>query len=465
MSSKPYFECNLPEKAPEYLNIDLAEPFEKACASVRARTETLNAALALSKLKPQTFQVLASALFKSEEATYGNVKHFDAMTPKEIARYTKSVYCGIDTEEERLDWPNAEVLFDTAFATVKEWEMLRHLGIGGSDSATIQGVSHWKCERHLYHDKIGTPMKNEAKAVFARGHFLEDTVISTFCKHTGATRIRDTRMFRSVKYPHCIADIDAILRMPDDSIYLFEAKTTITENRAAWANNNVPSYYLWQTRHYPAVLDDERVKGTFIGCLFTVDYQLGDTYIGSQFSPEGKGFVSRLVERDTDMEDLLLSRDEEWWDEHITMSVEPEISADEEKEMSFQQSVSGGVDTSLPPLDLGNYIDVGQRYLEVAAEISLLEKQIENKRTELSLYKMQFIDELGENIEGRIPLSDESYIEVKYAPKKKTTVNTELLESIYPRAYADCVTIDPYGIRVFTLREKKIKPDKGKKVR
>lgn len=56
---------------------------------------------------------------------------------------------------------------------------------------------------------------DESQAVFDRGHFMEDNVVEAFLKLTDFKRIPETRMFRSKKYPHALADIDAIIQAPD----------------------------------------------------------------------------------------------------------------------------------------------------------------------------------------------------------------------------------------------------------
>ena len=110
---------------------------------------------------------------------------------------------------------------------------------------------------------------------------MEDRVIDAFLKLTGFKRIPETRMFRSRKYPHQTANIDGIVISPDGRIFVFEAKTTVAENWDAWKDGKIPRSYVPQTRQYPAVLDDDRVQGTYIGCLFIVDLIVGGLYVGS----------------------------------------------------------------------------------------------------------------------------------------------------------------------------------------
>jgi len=415
-------------------------------------------------MKPETFQVLASDLFKGEEKKYGNVQHFDSMSAEDIANYAKAVFVK-DEPYVREVFSNTVVLFDTAFATVKEWEFIRHIGIGGSDSAVIEGTSKYGSKLKLYHDKCATPFHmnfdGDKKPIFERGHFLEDNVIQAFCNRTGATRIRDTRMFQSKTHPHCIADIDAMLRMPDGELRLFEAKTTIPENAGAWANGKVPPYYITQTRHYPAVLNDDRIKGTYIGCLFTVDYQFDGFYLGSQYDDQKK-FKSQYIERDPMEEAAILDRNEEFWRNYIDAEIEPDPPKNAEKAIEISRMVNGKADPNLPVLDMNSddNLDKISYYMELKKKIDEIELQKAPFEAEMEEIKAEMIDVLKQHVEGRIKIDDDTYFEVKYTPKKKTVINKEILEAFYPDVYKAVVTVEPEASRVFSVKEKKVKVKK-----
>lgn len=455
-----FFECNLPRKAPQHLHYTIKDSFEATIAHIYDRTEKLNKALELSKLQPEAFQVIASDLFKSEEKKYGNVEHFDKMTPKQLSAYAKSVYVQ-DEPMTRLTFPNVIVLFDTAFATVKEWESLRHIGIGGSDAAVIEGTSKFVTLRSLYHNKCGTPIKLEQdagkQAIFDRGHWLEDNVINQFCNLTGAKRIRDTRMFQSKTHPHCIADIDAILQLRDGTIRVFEAKTTVMENSNAWRKDKIPAYYITQMRHYPAVLNDDRILGTYIGCLFTIDTSLGGDYIGSQF--DSARFISHYIERDRDLELEILDRNEEFWADYIDAEIEPARSKDFDKDLALVNSLNGPPVPNKVPVDLSTRknLEDAEEYFKVGEQIAELNAKVEVLKGQQEAFKLQMIDSLKENTQGQIRINDREYYLVKYAPiNAKPKCDLSLLQSLYPEVYANeaIVQADPNPSRRFTVTKK-----------
>lgn len=452
-----FFECNLSAEAPMHLHVSLRQAYEKTAAAVIGRSDRLERALNISGLKPETFQLLTAELFKTEEKREGNVEHFDRMAPEELAAYAKAVYCGKDAGD-RLEWPNAVVLFDTAFASVKEWELLRHIGIGGSDAAVIQGASPYRTVQELYHDKIGTPVKIETgddrTSVFKRGHILEDEVIAAFCRLSGAERIRETRMFQSLLYPHSIADIDAILRMPDGTLAIFEAKSTVAANTDAWRKGRIPGHYVYQTRHYPAVLSDDRIRKVYIGCLFTVDLEMGGDYVGSQFDLER--FISHEVERDADAEMELLETNEAFWENHIESGIAPPPSNEFKKDAELLRKYSGPADMNAPAVEIKDteILHLLERYIVIEEKLNNAKAAMKVPEGEQEEIKREIIKFLGTCTKGTATLSGNRVLEISYKPRKKTVANLEMLQVRAPDLYREIVTVNPEGSRPLLIRVK-----------
>lgn len=347
-----YFECNLPDSCP-HICAGKRSYFEDTVKVIKARMAKLDDALAKSGMDGAAFAKTAKILFDN------SFDLFERMDSVELAMWVQNSYDGKPIEH-RFEWPNAEVVVDCAFVQTKEWEALRHFGIGGSDAAAIRGESRYKTAQETYHDKVGTPElipSNDAQAVFERGHIMEDRVIDAFLKLTGFKRIPETRMFRSRKYPHQTANIDGIVISPDGRIFVFEAKTTVAENWDAWKDGKIPRSYVPQTRQYPAVLDDDRVQGTYIGCLFIVDLIVGGLYVGSAYS--GEQFVARCVERDKLAEDDQLANGEEWWNTYVEPNVEPEASGIPKKDIEVIRTYhSGYADPSADAVDMTHDLDM-----------------------------------------------------------------------------------------------------------
>ena len=312
---------------------------------------------------------------------------------------------------------------------------------------------------------MGTPElipSNDAQAVFERGHIMEDRVIDAFLKLTGFKRIPETRMFRSRKYPHQTANIDGIVISPDGRIFVFEAKTTVAENWDAWKDGKIPRSYVPQTRQYPAVLDDDRVQGTYIGCLFIVDLIVGGLYVGSAYS--GEQFVARCVERDKLAEDDQLANGEEWWNTYVEPNVEPAASGIPKKDIEVIRTYhSGYADPSADAVDMTHDLDMlaaANEWLTLGENRVAKQKEVDAIKERQDAISELFMLKLNDAVEGRINLPDNEFMEVKWSPRSRTNVDMETLKIRFPDAYNQCVSVNPESSRVFSIKRKKVRTRK-----
>ena len=168
-----YFECNLPDVSPAYIHPTMSAAFTETLQRVKRRMAKLDDALEMTGMDGAVFAKLAKVLFDNFYTK------FEDCGAEELAVWVQSCDDGSPVQH-RLEWPNATVVVDCAFLTTEEWEMIRHLGIGGSDDASILGTSIYKNAQETYHDKVWSPMlmpADESQAVFDRGHFMEDNVV------------------------------------------------------------------------------------------------------------------------------------------------------------------------------------------------------------------------------------------------------------------------------------------------
>lgn len=447
-----YFEYDLPEHAPGYISPSMAGLFDEYVQAVSTRMEKLEEALTISGLDGATFSKYAKILFDCLP------ERFDRMTSDELAEYVLTVYDGASIEPPRMEWPNAITVVDTAFVREKEWQAIRRLSIGGSEAAVIVGCSPYKTPYGLYMDKCwAMPDKEETQAVFDRGHFWEPRVIQAFCDATGAKVIPETRMFRSKQYPECTANVDAFVRYPGNRIYVFEAKTTVAANYDAWDNGRIPPAYVPQMRQYPAVMNDDRILGTYIGCIFTVDYEKMGRYIGSDANV-GQ-FMSHFVDRNKLLEENQLASEAEFFKDHVLANEAPAFMGDPKLEIETLNEVYGKADKALPVVDLDEDLrEPIQEYLEYADLKRRTAANASNYEEAMSTASLQLINALGPAVEGRLPGDkDGEYYEVRYAPRSRTSVNYDLMRLKYPDAYNECVTKDPCANRIFTIKIKKNK--------
>ena len=434
-----YFECNIDPKIPQFYHPEIYSKLVSTVALIHERTDKLNAALDACSLKGcvtrgATFAGIAKTVFD-----YSTEK-FDAMTAKELASVVEMLYDGNDAED-RIEWPNAVVLFDTRFVTTRDWEALRHIGIGGSDSSVLMGCSPYQSEEGLWYEKLGYPeyvSEEEKQALFDRGHFLEDTVIDTFCRLVGARRIPESRMFRHRDYPNTTANIDGILSMPSGNLAIFEAKTAARGKEGEWMGNKIPANYVCQCHQYMSVLNDPRIEGTYIGMIPVADLALDGTYIASAYTDE---FYHHYIERDPSFEEELLENEKWFWDSHIVNGVKPKPSKDPkiDKAVMLRFEPSPLSDPTIPAQELSyeqwepkldTLLAAEKDYTVKKAELDHLERYRDVARLEI-LEALQ-----GAQCGIFRSAAGDTKVTVKNTAISKTTIDTRKLKEFYPEAWA-----------------------------
>lgn len=110
------------------------------------------------------------------------------------------------------------VFVDTTHLSREEWLAYRRQGIGGSDAASIMGISPFRTARDIYYDKLGlvTTAEYEGNWVALKmGHLLEDLVAEIFTRKTGLPIFKLERMFQHPIYPFMLADVDFFITLPN----------------------------------------------------------------------------------------------------------------------------------------------------------------------------------------------------------------------------------------------------------
>ena len=425
-----YFTCNLPKKAPLWLHKDAAFKFTRTVNDIKDRMDRLELAYEMSGLTGETFSKYAKQLFDNCLDTEGK---FDSLSAETIANYALLLDDG-NSLPPRMEWPNAITVVDTAFVTTKEWETLRLIGIGGSEAAAATAYSPYETQRGLFYKKTGAPEvipAKDATSVFDRGHIMESRVVNAFCRLTGAKVIPETRMFANKDFPNCTANIDAIVYFPStDKYYVFEAKTTILQNWASWVNGKVPAQYIPQTRQYPAVLNDDRIEGTYIGCLFVADIVVGDYYVASD--TDERSFTAVFIERDKDAEIAQLKAETEFFEEYVETCTLPPLTGKAEHEQEVRKVFNGlpGKTSEVPDVWGDDAKSDIEEYLRYASEQKEYEKKANVAKEARDIFAQKLRDRLavGNGTLARYDLDSSRYIEVKDSLRKRSSVKEEDLK-------------------------------------
>lgn len=423
-----YFECNLPSTMPGYINPSKKAGWERMSNAIITRFAKLEEAYqkVSSKMAGEQFALAVKPLF--DAMTKKGVPVLDTLTSQQLADHSL-IYGPALEYVPRLEWPNAETVVDAAFLTREEWEIMRGIGIGGSDSALGEGFSTLY---EIYHKKVGTELFDEfvkedggKQLIFDYGHAIEDVVIGEFCRRTGGKVIPETRMFRSKKYPWMTANIDAIVALPDGTYAVFEAKTTRFWNRDAWQDEKIPRYYKCQVRHYCVVLDDPKIVRGYIGCLY------GNT---------PNDFRCKAIERDDFEEKRLISNEKAFWEDNILAGVEPPSYGDERDETLLRRIV-GPAQKNIVPVDIPvAYKSLANDYMDYTAQISAHEQAIEDLKQAANECSIKIKEFLKNETYGELKDSTGTVMKIVWRPiSGKRSVNYDLLELLYPQAFKDCV--------------------------
>lgn len=455
-----YFECNLPRKVPGYYNPALLPQMQACVERVRARHLVLDSACDLAAargMRAADFHRAAKKLFDAV-----GPETFDAYSAEDVNNATKLLYDG-DYAPDRIDWPNATVLFDTAFVVTADWEMLRHLGVGGSDASVLMGLSPYQSSEGLFYDKTGAPklVDNDSgkRSVFDRGHFLEPVVVETFCKLTGAEVIPETRMFASKKNPQMTANIDAVIRMASGKLALFEAKTAmdVYSKVSQWFGDSVPAYYLCQTQQYLEVMDDDRLEGCYIAMLPTSDHDFAGVYIGSDI--DRTKLFHKFIERDLMFGEELREVIGEFWQNHIIVGVKPAPSKNGEldKAVAAMYRPSPMSDPKAPAVELpfSELEDTVNRLADMDAQIKEVEGRLEVLKNARDAWRTELTDAMGAAQEATLVAADGTPVmTIKNKLVTRTSVDTKTLEEVWPDVYAQ-VKMESAHTRFLTKMLKK----------
>ncbi|MHB1024028.1 MAG: YqaJ viral recombinase family nuclease [Acidobacteriaceae bacterium] len=122
--------------------------------------------------------------------------------------------------------------------------------IGGSDAATILGVSPWQTRYQLWAKKSGLVQEvvDPAKEkIFARGKRLEPVILQMFEDESGLRVDHRNRRFQDSEYPFLAAEIDG--ETGNENI---DAKSAQPFSRHLWGepgSDDIPIYYAAQFMH------------------------------------------------------------------------------------------------------------------------------------------------------------------------------------------------------------------------
>lgn len=430
------FTCNIPEEKPGYAYQEMKDRWHETSLRIKARMEKLEqVAISLNENTHKIAYAVRKAFldFDSKKLLVNSNQELllDVLTASDIAMMIKPSLPFLEWQEFP-EFPNAEILVNTWFITTKEWELLRNLGIGGSDTAVIMGLGKFESqsERALFYSKTGKAVSEMAPDdpgrafIFEYGHVKEPMVIDEFCRRTGAKVLDYPFTFRSKKNPFMICNVDAIVQMPKGDLYIFEAKTTNSQNWEMW-KDGIPYYYINQTRHYMCGLDDDRIKGAYIGAIIT---------------NQKNDFFRHLVDRNPVLEADLAEREKEWWNAYVVPGVFPPLSGDATKDANVYMKYEAGKPGTKPLILSPDAVkDIMHHYIALEEEKKRLESRLEEVTNNM-LEDAMAIHRMGNSSDEVIfedPSEDGYMFSVGCRVTTRTKIDKDKLEILYPKVWAE----------------------------
>lgn len=241
--------------------------------------------------------------------------------------------------------------------THEEWLALRHKYIGGSDAAAVIDLNPFMSRYALWAEKTGRMPSFEGNLATDVGTYLEEFIAKRFEQETGKKVRRENASILNDQYPFAIANVDRVIVGEDAGL---EIKSTSSLALSKFKNGEYPARFYCQCVHYLAVTGKKR---WYLAVL------IGNT--------EFKVFT---IERDEAEIAELMSKEREFWNDHVLADVAPEVDS--------QESTSEAIGAVFPTadenheIDLSNLDDDIEDLLEIKKQIKALDglkTKIENK--------------------------------------------------------------------------------------
>lgn len=295
--------------------------------------------------------------------------------------------------------------------------------VGGSDVATIFGVSPWMTPLELWLIKKGR-MKAKAKPnplQLEMGHLLEPIAAHFYAQKTGDTVIDDTNMYQHADHPYALADFDRrLIRKENGEPGILECKSCTFHKAGDWVDDAYPLYYEFQLRYYLAVAD--------------VNFGAFSAIWGN--NPETDLATPTLL-RDTAKEDMIFQRLDEWiWslqhDKEPTMAdVAPKLA------MESLGRIYGASQKGLPTIEFPRKYEKSLREIAtLQEENSDLQKKIKRNEARITAHSVRIAELMKTHEHGVLNATSDKLL-VDFVTKTTRRVDSGYLKKEHPTIYTE----------------------------
>ena len=322
------------------------------------------------------------------------------------------------------------ILCDCTGMTNEMWLKCREHGpkgnieytVGGSDVATIFGLSPWTTPLELWMVKKGRmkPKSPPNPDQLAMGHMLEPIAAHFYAQRTGNTVTDDNYLYQHATLEYALANIDRrYTRKEDGEGGVLECKSLTYHKAADWADGAIPIYYELQLRYYLAVLDEKH--GAFSALWGN--------------NPEND-LATPHIER-VQKEDIIFEKLDRWiWslrhDKPPTMEdVQPQLA------MDALARIYGAGKKGLPTIEFPRKYEPQLRKIAALQEENAqLKGAIKKNEEAIEAHSVRIAELMKEHEHGILTTTTDKLL-VDFVTSTSRRVSSEYLKQNYPSIYEE----------------------------
>lgn len=323
------------------------------------------------------------------------------------------------------------ILCDCTGMTNEMWLKCREHGpkgnieytVGGSDVATIFGLSPWTTPLELWMVKKGRmkPKSPPNPDQLAMGHMLEPIAAHFYAQRTGNTVTDDNYLYQHATLEYALANIDRrYTRKEDGEGGVLECKSLTYHKAADWADGAIPIYYELQLRYYLAVLDEKH--GAFSALWGN--------------NPEND-LATPHIERVQAKEDIIFEKLDRWiWslrhDKPPTMEdVQPQLA------MDALARIYGAGKKGLPTIEFPRKYEPQLRKIAALQEENAqLKGAIKKNEEAIEAHSVRIAELMKEHEHGILTTTKDKLL-VDFVTSTSRRVSSEYLKQNYPSIYEE----------------------------
>ena len=295
--------------------------------------------------------------------------------------------------------------------------------VGGSDVATIFGLSPWTTPLELWMVKKGRmkPKSPPNPDQLAMGHMLEPIAAHFYAQRTGNTVTDDNYLYQHATLEYALANIDRrYTRKEDGEGGVLECKSLTYHKAADWADGAIPIYYELQLRYYLAVLDEKH--GAFSALWGN--------------NPEND-LATPHIERVQAKEDIIFEKLDRWiWslrhDKPPTMEdVQPQLA------MDALARIYGAGKKGLPTIEFPRKYEPQLRKIAALQEENAqLKGAIKKNEEAIEAHSVRIAELMKEHEHGILTTTTDKLL-VDFVTSTSRRVSSEYLKQNYPSIYEE----------------------------